>query len=177
VIEKYLDITYYKDGYMRKFAKQFISATLFTLMFTSTSASFADTAKHEMLTPSNMKWTMGPASLPKGAQVTVLEGDPTQAGPFTIRLKFPANYRIAPHWHPGTEHLTVISGTFFLGMGDQLNEKEATALPVGSFALMSPETHHYAFTRAPAIIQLHGEGPWGITFIDNKDNTEPVKPE
>lgn len=166
---------YHKDEYMRKLAKPLIAATLFAIAFASNNASFAETMEHEVMTPSNMKWTMGPASLPKGAQVTILEGDPSQKGPFTIRLKFPANYHVAPHSHPGTEHITVISGTLFLGMGDQTNEKQATALPAGSFALMSPETHHFAFTRSPAIVQLHGEGPWGITYLDNKDDPQHAK--
>src|SRR5688572_18095605 len=68
--------------------------------------------------PKAVKWVDGPPSLPSGAQFAVLEGDPTKEGPFTMRVKVPNGYRIPPHTHPKTERLTVISGTFRLGMGD-----------------------------------------------------------
>lgn len=123
-----------------------------------------------IFTPADIKWKDGPDSLPKGAKIAVLEGNPALAGPFTIRLKFPADYRIPPHWHPVIEHITVLSGTFYVGMGDHFDKKAAVRLPTGSFAYMMPEMHHFAFTQEPAVLQLHGMGPWGITYVNPKDD-------
>src|SRR5262245_55522400 len=74
-------------------------------------------------TPDQLQWKNGPPSLPRGAKLAVLEGNPSAEGPFTMRLKFPNGYRIPPHTHPKTERLTVISGTFRLGMGEKFDEK------------------------------------------------------
>ena len=125
---------------------------------------------HYLITPSQMKWVKAPDSLPSGAMATVLEGDPSKEGPFTLRFKMPANYKIPPHFHPAIEHVTVISGQMALGMGDKFDLKSATRLPAGSFFYMEPGMHHYAYTKVPTVIQLHGMGPWGITYIDPKDD-------
>src|SRR4051812_29219585 len=68
--------------------------------------------------PDGLKWQDGPASLPPGARFAVLEGDPAKPGPFVFRVKVPDDYKIPPHTHPKPERLTVISGTFHLGMGE-----------------------------------------------------------
>src|SRR5688572_20600935 len=76
----------------------------------------AQTTMHG-LTPQQMTWGDGPPSLPPGAKVAVLQGDPTKPGPFTIRARMPAGYKIPAHWHPTDENITVISGLFNMGMG------------------------------------------------------------
>ncbi len=100
------------------------------------SAGHQAQAEHRMIDPKDMKWQDAPPALPPGSQVAVLEGDPRQAGPYTIRVKSPANYKIPPHWHPEDEHVTVISGSVWMGMGDQLDESKATQIPTGGFVLM-----------------------------------------
>lgn len=127
-------------------------------------------ADHLMLVPTDLTWTDGPASLPKGTRSALVEGDPTKAGPFTMRLKLPANYKVPPHWHPGVEHVTVLSGSFYMGLGDVFDESKARKLPVGGFALMAIGTRHFAFTKEEATIQLHGIGPWGITYVNSADD-------
>src|SRR6185436_16075646 len=102
---------------------------------------------HVMVTPVQVKWADGPPFLKKGAKFTVLSGDPGAAGPFTIRLRLPAGYRIAPHWHPTDENVTVISGTFSLGMGDTFDAKAAKSLTPGGYALLPAEMHHFAWTE------------------------------
>ena len=124
---------------------------------------------HIMLTTNDLKWTE-PASLPPGAKLAVLEGDPNAPGPFTMRVKLPANYKIPAHWHPVDEHVTVLSGTFNMGMGDKLDEKTSQELPRGSFVVMPAKTHHFAWTKAETIVQLHGIGPWGINYINPADD-------
>ena len=122
-----------------------------------------------MLTPNDLKWT-DPASLPPGAKLVVLEGDPNAPGQFSMRIKLPANYKIPAHWHPADEHVTVLSGTFNMGMGDKLDEKTSKELPVGSFVVMPAKTHHFAWTKVETIVQLHGIGPWAINYINPADD-------
>lgn len=127
-------------------------------------------ADHIMVLPSDLTWKDGPASLPKGVMSAVTEGDPTKPGPFTMRLKLPANYKIPPHWHPAIEHVTVLSGSFHMGLGETFDESKAMMLPVGGFAVMQIGTRHFAFTKEESTIQLHGVGPWGITYVNPKDD-------
>jgi quercetin dioxygenase-like cupin family protein len=127
-------------------------------------------ASHVFVTPAQLQWQAGPPSLPPGASMAVVEGNPKQAGLFTMRIKLPANYRIPAHWHPADEHVTVISGMFNMGAGDVLDTTSGTALPAGSFALMPAQMHHFAWTSEETIIQLHGVGPWQINYINPADD-------
>ncbi len=128
-------------------------------------------AKMTTVTPEEIRWSDGPPSLPKGAQFAVISGDPAAEGPFVMRLKLPANYAIAPHWHPADENVTVISGTFHMGEGTVVDRSKAKMMPVGSFTMMSAAMRHFAFTHnTETIIQLHGMGPWRITYVDPKDD-------
>src|ERR1700732_4041688 len=96
-------------------------------------------------TPDQVKYGPAPGSLPPGAQLAVLEGDPGAAtGDFTVRLKMPDGYRIAPHWHPNRENVTVLSGNFIVGMGDSFDESKMMTFGPDSFAYMEPSMHHYA---------------------------------
>jgi anti-sigma factor ChrR (cupin superfamily) len=124
---------------------------------------------HLMVGPHDLQWADVP-SLPPGAKVTVIEGPLHEAVPFTIRLKFPADYKIPAHWHPAIEHVTVISGTFNMGVGDKLDLPKTTALSAGSVAIMQPKTHHFAWTKEDIIIQVHGVGPWAINYVDPADD-------
>lgn len=125
-----------------------------------------------MLSPKDLKWGPAPPALPKGAQVAVLKGDPGKSGPFVIRLMTPGPYRIAPHWHSQDEDLTVIAGTFYLGMGDSGDAKAAHALPAGGFHALPAKAHHYAFTKGRAVVQIAGNGPFDITFVKPEDDPQ-----
>ena len=125
---------------------------------------------HAFVTPDDLQWQDGPPSLPAGAQFAIIEGDPTKDGLFTMRVQLPANYRIPAHWHPADEHVTVISGTFHMGAGDMLDVAKGQTLPAGSFALMPAQMHHFAWTTEPAVIQLHGVGPWQINYLNPTDD-------
>ncbi len=126
---------------------------------------------HAMVTPDDIKWGPAPASLPAGAQATVLEGDPAKAGAFTLRIKMPAGYKVPPHFHPADEHVTVLQGSFYMGLGEKFDESNASRLSVGSFAMMKTGQRHFAFTgNTETIVQLHGIGPWGITYVNPKDD-------
>lgn len=120
--------------------------------------------------PSKIVWKDGPGSLPPGAKFAVLEGDPGKDGPFVMRLKFPDGYRIAPHMHPKTERLTVISGTFNLGMGEKVDDKTAHRMPAGTYGYWADGMVHYAFATGETVVQLHGIGPWGVTYVNPQDD-------
>jgi quercetin dioxygenase-like cupin family protein len=130
---------------------------------------------HIMLKTADLKWSSGPASLPAGAQVTVLEGDPAEEGIFTIRLKLPADYRISPHWHPAWEHITVIEGSFWMGRGEKFDEAALQEVPAGGFAAMAPGTRHFAMTKGQTTIQLHGMGPWQVIYVNPSDDPRNKK--
>ena len=130
----------------------------------------ASDSSHVMLTPGEVKWGDAPTSLPLGAKAAAIEGDPAKAGFFTLRIQLPANYRIPPHWHPAVEHVTVLSGTFHVGTGDKLEESKAKALTQGSLMAMPAKTNHFGFTKGATEIQLHGMGPWGITYVNPADD-------
>ena len=97
-------------------------------------------------------------------------GDPSKDGLFAMRLKLPSGYAIPPHTHPKPEIVTVISGTFRLGMGEKAYASKAEALPAGSFFALAPDMPHFAFTEGEAVIQLNSTGPWSLTYIDPKDD-------
>ena len=124
---------------------------------------------HMMATPDELKWVDIP-SLPPGAKLAVIEGPINQAGPVTFRLRLPANYQIPAHWHPAIEHVTVISGTFNMGTGDKLDQTKTRALTAGSVAIMQPKTNHFAWTKDETIVQVHGMGPWGVTYVNPADD-------
>jgi hypothetical protein len=132
------------------------------------SPGAAQHSGHSMFTPDTLPWTDTPA-LP-GAKVAIIEGPITEAVPFTFRLKFPANYKIAPHWHPAVERVTVLSGTIHLGVSDTFDQTKAKALPAGSISIMEPKMHHFAWTSEETVVQLSGMGPWGITFVNPADD-------
>ena len=119
---------------------------------------------------SAIKWGPAPGALPKGGQLAGLSGDAGKSGTFTVRLKMPAGYKIAAHKHPHTERITVISGTFYFGTGDKLVEKGASKLGPGGFVELPANTNHYAFTKVPTVIQISGDGPFGIAYVSPADD-------
>ena len=125
-----------------------------------------------VINPGSIKWGDAPPSLPKGAKLAVLYGDPSKAGPFCIRLMAPAGYKIPPHWHSQAEALTVISGAFYLGMGDKMDATAAQPLKAGGFHYLPPKEHHFAFSKASSVVQVNGEGPFDITYINPADDPQ-----
>jgi quercetin dioxygenase-like cupin family protein len=132
-------------------------------------------ADHIMVMAADIKWGPTPSGLPPGSEAAVLEGNPAVAGLFTMRAKIPAGYKIMPHSHPADEHITVLEGTCYMGRGDKYDEMSATEMPVGAFAVMKAGTRHYFYTKTPCVIQLHGMGPWGITYVNPADDPRVKK--
>ena len=127
-------------------------------------------AKHVVMTAGDIKWGPAPDSLPPRAQMAVIDGDPGKPAPFVIRAKFPDGYKVMPHYHPTDESITVLSGTFMAGMGDTWNESSMTTLKAGEFAKMPKSMHHYAGSKGETIVQIHGTGPFAITYVNPKDD-------
>ena len=117
-----------------------------------------------------VQWGPAPPVLPAGASLSVLEGDPTKPEVFTMRLRMPDGYRIPPHYHPVWEHVTVVSGTLKVGMGDTFDEGQMKTLPERSFGAIPPRMHHYAMVQGETVLQLHGTGPWRLLYVNKADD-------
>ena len=142
-----------------------------------TSAAQDDAHKKNAFTPDTISWGAAPPIVRPGAQFAVLEGDPTAStGEFTIRLKMPDGFRIAPHWHPNRENVTIISGTFKVGMGDEFDTSKMTAFGAGSFAFLDPSMHHYAMARGETIVQVHGQAPLQFSYV-HPDDADALRPD
>ncbi|MBV8426209.1 MAG: cupin domain-containing protein [Hyphomicrobiales bacterium] len=136
------------------------------------AATLPSTAQ-DMAAPVNakdLKWMPAPNLLPPGATFAVVSGDPMKEEAYVIRLKMPAGYKIPAHSHPTAEYVTVLSGNFHLGLGDKLDPKKGMALTAGGFAVAPPKMNHYAWASSPTIVQVHGDGPFAITYADPADD-------
>jgi hypothetical protein len=139
-------------------------------IFNADGAPPAPASKHVMMAPAELKWSDPPPSLPPGAKMAVVMGDPSQAEPFVIRAQVPAGYKVPPHWHPGVENLTVLSGTVALGMGEQFDEKSMTSIGVGGYASLPAEMRHYFIAKSAATFQVHGMGPFVVNYVNPADD-------
>jgi quercetin dioxygenase-like cupin family protein len=140
------------------------------LLALTLTASVGLAEEMTVTSPDSLKWGPAPPVLPKGAQLAVLSGDPGGKGLYVIRVKLPAGYQVPAHNHPTTESVTIISGTFNIGMGDKLDKKHAQALKAGGFFSVPPKMNHYAWTSSAAVIQIHGEGPFAINYVNPADD-------
>lgn len=122
-------------------------------------------------TPDQIKYGPPPPFVAAGAQLAVLEGNPSAStGEFTIRLKMPDGYKVAPHWHPKRENVTVISGSFKVGMGDTFDTGKMMTFPAGSFAYLDPDMHHYGMASGPTVVQVHGMSPLQFNYVNPGDD-------
>jgi hypothetical protein len=139
------------------------------LLLVGSSPVMAD----EMPMPVNtnaIKWGPAPSFLPAGAKMALLAGDPSKPGIFVLRLDMPKNYAIPAHNHPSSEYVTVISGDSHIGMGDKLDKAKGIHLTRGGFGMAPAHMNHYAWATSRTIVQVHGEGPFAITYVDRADN-------
>ena len=123
-----------------------------------------------LLSAKEVKWGAPPRALPPGLKFAVISGDPSAGGLVTVRLDMPAGYVIPPHFHPTDEHVTVLKGTLSLGMGDLVDKTHAVTLSPGGYAVALANMHHYAYTATGAIVQVHLQGPFAITYVNPADD-------
>ncbi len=128
------------------------------------------TDHHMLAGGAAIKWGAPPPVFPAGAKFAVVDGDPASTGLVTVRFMMPAGYKIAPHWHPTDEHVTVLSGSLSLGMGDTMDTAHGSTLKAGGYAVAPANMHHYAWTKTGATIQVHMQGPFGITYVNAADD-------
>jgi hypothetical protein len=147
----------------------------FALGLTLAVAPAAAQSTHVLVPASKVQWGPAPPRLPAGAQVSVLEGNPAEKGAVTLRLKFPANYKIPPHWHSMAERVTVLSGALHVGMGDTLDRHASETLEPGGFVSLPAKMHHFAWTATPTVVQITLEGPFDIFYVNPAD--DPQKPQ
>src|ERR1700730_17618085 len=139
-------------------------------------AAPARSPEKNTFTPDAIPYGPAPGFLSAGAQLAVLEATPAAtAGDYTVRLKMPDGYRIAPHWHPQRENVTIISGTFKVGMGDRFEESKMAAFPAGSFAYLDPDMHHYAMASGEVVAQIHGTSPLQFNYVNPNDDPSHKK--
>lgn len=146
--------------------KTFVAAVLVAVW---PAGAMAADDHHAAVQPGTLKW-VAPAAYDKGAQFAVVTGDPSKPGFYVVRLKVPAGFKIAPHTHPNDENVTVLSGKFHIGTGGTFDEKKGTTVNVGGYAYVAKGMQHYAFFPEEAVIQLHGMGPQGITYVNPADD-------
>jgi quercetin dioxygenase-like cupin family protein len=132
---------------------------------------------HVIQAVTEAKWGPAPPMLPPGAQIAVLSGDPTKAVPYTVRLKFPANYVIPAHSHPTDENVVVVSGAVSFGMGNAVDKGAATnkTLPPGGYALQPAGMNHFAYTTQESTIVLFGVGPVEFNYVNPADDPRHAK--
>ena len=125
---------------------------------------------HGVAPSPSVNWGPAPPFFPSGARFAVMQGDPSGSGVYTVRLEMPAGYVIKPHYHPTDEHVTVLSGRFQVGMGDSVDTKQAMTLGPEGFITAPAQAHHFAVAARRTVVQVHGMGPFVITYVRPTDD-------
>ena len=141
------------------------------MRYTALLATLAAVSLHSTAVRAQaIQWGPAPPNLPAGAKLAVLQGDPSKDGLFTIRLDMPDGYKIPPHFHPTDENVTVVEGTFLVGMGDKLDPAQTTALPAGGFVTAGAGQHHFGIAKGHTVVQVHAMGPFALTYVNPADD-------
>ena len=149
-----------------------ITAGLLVVLATTSSGDTgvqlpASGAAHGIVKPDEIKWK----PLRPGAEIAVVSGDPDKPGaPFVMRFRYRGVVRVPPHWHPTDEHITVLSGTFMVGMGERFDESAATELAAGAYTAVTAKMAHYAWSKGDTLVQVHGLGPFSINYVNPADD-------
>ncbi len=155
--------------------RQSLVSTIAILMLAGSLLADDHDSEFALFQPDKIEWKDGPSSLPKGAKIAVLEGDPTKDGPFVFRVKVPDGYRIPVHTHPKAERVTVISGTFNIGMGEKFDAKATQAMPAGTYGHWTTGMKHFVWIKGETVVQFHGMGPWSIQYVNPADDPRNQK--
>jgi hypothetical protein len=117
-----------------------------------------------------LDWQPVPPNLPPGARVAVLEGDAAQPGPFRFRLDMPDGYEARPHYHPVSETMEVLEGTFLHGRGREWDESKLRPLVAGEQADLAAGEPHFVRTRGRTVIEVRTSGRFGMTYVNPADD-------
>jgi quercetin dioxygenase-like cupin family protein len=146
-----------------------IVITLLAAIVLPIGAIAQDHHHHATVEADTLKWS-APAAYAKGAQLAIVSGDPTKQGMYVVRLKVPAGFKIPAHTHPNDENVTVLSGSFNIGTGDKLDETKGARVKAGGYSFVGKGMSHYAWFTEDTVLQLHGMGPQGVTYINPADD-------
>jgi quercetin dioxygenase-like cupin family protein len=126
--------------------------------------------------PSELEWRPQPA-LAQGAEFAVLLGNPNGPGRYVFRLRVPAGHRALPHTHPDERVYTVLSGTFYLGWGEEFDEGTLEEYPEGSVVLVRAQRHHFQFAKSGRyLVQIEGDGPTAVNYVRGSDDPRNPSP-
>ncbi|MEP6731445.1 MAG: cupin domain-containing protein [bacterium] len=149
---------------------RFIPSAALVLAFAAAAACSDTLTANDTAAPGpTLNWGPAPAIFPAGAQMAVMQGDPSGNALFTIRLKLPDGYKIPPHTHPTDENVTVVSGAFRVGMGTTFDLATASKLDAGGFVVAPANGAHFAAAQGETIVQVHAMGPFAMTYVNPAD--------
>ena len=126
-------------------------------------------ADETIVTPKQLKWAQAP-SLPKGGQYALVQGKPTESGPYIYMVKLPANFKIAPHAHNDARTYVIVSGTLYGGEGEKFDQASLKAIPAGSVMTYTAGTKHFTTTKQPVTFVVIGTGPTEFTYVNPTDD-------
>jgi len=128
---------------------------------------------HKIVRSGNLKWT----PIIKGCDLAAVSGDPNADGtPFVLRLRCVDGAKIPAHWHPTDENVTVLKGTFLVGMGETFDESKLQPMNVGNFVSMPKEVRHFGLCKGETIVQVHGAGPFKVNWVNPSEVQPPDAP-
>jgi Cupin domain. len=129
-----------------------------------------DQAVFKPILPEEIDWKLFPA-FPPSARLAIVVGQPLQDGPYTIRVKVPGGVKLMPHRHPEDRVYTVISGTFYIGLGDEFDAEKLQAYPPGAVIILPGNTSHFHWAKSGEYVtQVTAIGPLGLEYINAKDD-------
>ena len=127
-------------------------------------------ADFRSILPEDVEWKSFPA-FPPTARLAVLVGKPDQPGPYVIRVKVPAGVKLMPHKHPEDRIYTVMSGVFYIGLGEEFNGDKVKAYPPGSVVVLPGDTPHFHWAKSGEYVtQVTAIGPLGLEYLDDHDD-------
>jgi hypothetical protein len=156
-------------------SRAIVALASLALGLTVVAGPAAAQSTHIMVPADAVQWAPAPPMLPPGAQISVLEGNPSEKGMVTLRLKLPSDYAIPPHWHSMIESVTVLSGSLHVGMGDTLDRATTQTLEPGGFVSLPSGMHHYVWVASPTVVQVNLEGPFDIHYVNSSE--DPQNPQ
>jgi len=129
-------------------------------------------ASHDIVAPDQLVWK----PLIPGAEMAVVFGDlDKKGGLYVIRIRSKGEVKVPPHWHATDEHITVLEGSFSIGSGEQFDASKLQEMKVGAHAMMPAGVRHFSLTKADNVIELFGEAPFVVNFVNPEDDPRKAK--
>jgi quercetin dioxygenase-like cupin family protein len=133
-----------------------------------------DQATFRSILPEDIEWKPFPA-FPPAARLAVLVGHPTEPGPYVVRVKVPAGTKLMPHKHPEDRIYTVMSGVFYIGLGERFDGDKVKAYPPGSVIVLPGETWHFHWAKSGEYVtQVTAIGPLGLEYHEGGDDPRSI---